>query len=452
MGALCSNRGLPRQEPDVLCCRQWHRPAGNLTAVHQDHQVEAEPEPEGEVSALEDGPPSPPRATAAAEAFGFSSCTRCNPGVSSTAAETVEVTKEDPVYAGQYADRHWEGQGHLTVPGLYKYEGSFQQSKAHGQGVYKGEDGTTYEGQWCQDKKHGHGVFVHADGTVYVGSWQEDVKSGAGVETWVDGTRYKGEFFHGMRHGAGRYKSSRGKYEGQFRNDKMEGTGRYEFTSGRVYVGQWQDGIMLGQGMMEFPDGSKYEGNYERGVKSGFGMLSWPDGRRYRGQWVNGNQHGMGTMVNAAGVELSGEWHNGEFIASADVKAHTEPPRGDSRATKWGITASVRVFSTPGATAEPIGTKDAGAVVRGHCAGDWLALSDEPGFIQVSSQGVRLLKPVMSSPGAWGELKGGGPRAAGGSRSRVAERGVDGNQTEGITSQSPPFNGDAVTAEEARLA
>lgn len=360
-----------------------------------DHNPEVEPEPEGEEIAHHDLPPSPTRATARASSSMLPFRCSCMDNDEGT-AETVDVQKAEPVYTGEWKGEHWHGQGKVSVPGSYQYEGSFLESQAHGQGIYRGAEGTTFEGQWYRDKKHGYGVFVHHDGAVFAGNWIDDEKSGAGVESWVDGTRYKGEFFHGMRHGTGKYRSTRGKYEGQFRNDKMEGQGRYDFTSGRSYLGQWQDGVFLGHGVMDFPDGSKYDGNYERGVRCGVGTMSWPDGRSYYGEWADGNQNGLGVMTNKDGTKICGLWRDGHLAEEQELSV-TEMRPAESKTTRWTVILPVHVRAYPSVEAESLGTKDKGAIIKGFGAGDWLALSEENGFVAIRSNGTTLLKPATGT-------------------------------------------------------
>lgn len=390
MGNVCRTPDFSDQSASHTNAVCWSAFNGTFTKLDQLGEAEEEPEPEG----FDDEQASPSRPTAPVAAS-FFDCRLCI-AHKSASGEPGELLKQEPVYSGQMDGNMYHGSGILEVPGSYTYEGNFHESMAHGHGVYRGEDGGTFEGQWFKDKKQGHGVYVHMDGTVYAGNWFADQKSGVGTEQWPDGTRYKGEFFQGMRHGTGKYKSARGKYEGQFRYDKMEGQGRYEFTNGRTFVGQWEDGTMVGSGTMEFPDGSRYEGAYEKGLKSGGGVFTWPDGRVYKGEWSEGNQHGLGVMVNAAGVEVSGEWRYGAFTKAQDLSTACLAP-GEHKSRRWVVQVHVHVRATPSKESGSLGVKEPGSIVKGHSAGEWLALADEQGFISMQSGNQKILLPVETS-------------------------------------------------------
>ena len=60
-----------------------------------------------------------------------------------------------------------------TWPNGYIYAGEFFDSKWHGQGTLTFPDGATYEGEWVNNKMNGQGIFTWADGKVKKGIWKD---------------------------------------------------------------------------------------------------------------------------------------------------------------------------------------------------------------------------------------------------------------------------------------
>ena len=79
------------------------------------------------------------------------------------------------------------GQGKITIPGsshsnlgAETYEGTWQEDKMCGYGVYKYANGAFYRGDWKDNKHHGKGQYEFPNGTCYVGDWECHLMHGAG--------------------------------------------------------------------------------------------------------------------------------------------------------------------------------------------------------------------------------------------------------------------------------
>ena len=77
-----------------------------------------------------------------------------------------------------------------------------------------------YDGDWEDDKAHGRGVCFYPNGQRYDGEWQDDQRSGWGkLEVPVEGgvevlawESYEGEWSRNAMHGMGRYTFADGSY------------------------------------------------------------------------------------------------------------------------------------------------------------------------------------------------------------------------------------------------
>ena len=84
-----------------------------------------------------------------------------------------------------------------------RYDGEWNDDKAHGRGTLTWADGRRYHGEWSEDKMHGRGTYTWPDGGRYDGECRADKRHGRGTQTWADGGRYDGEWSEGNRHGFG---------------------------------------------------------------------------------------------------------------------------------------------------------------------------------------------------------------------------------------------------------
>ena len=78
------------------------------------------------------------------------------------------------VYVGEtcwQGQRH--GQGTLTSPNGYKYEGEWKDGEANGQGTETFPDGSKYVMEWKNGKHHGQGKYFFPDGRIGIGEFRE---------------------------------------------------------------------------------------------------------------------------------------------------------------------------------------------------------------------------------------------------------------------------------------
>ena len=104
-------------------------------------------------------------------------------------------------YNGQYSGTKKHGQGHWVHPDGDSYEGSFEDNKLVGWGVYiTGRSGKKYVGQWADGKMDGWGVyFFNSQETEYfVGQYRDDKKDGAGLYHFAESGQSKAQVWdHG---------------------------------------------------------------------------------------------------------------------------------------------------------------------------------------------------------------------------------------------------------------
>jgi len=91
----------------------------------------------------------------------------------------------------------------LELDGGARYEGGWNGTQKHGQGILTLADGAQYEGQFAHDRKSGTGIYRYPTGSTYSGQWVDDLQSGRGQERWADGSVFEGAFSNGEKHGKG---------------------------------------------------------------------------------------------------------------------------------------------------------------------------------------------------------------------------------------------------------
>ena len=108
--------------------------------------------------------------------------------------------------------------------------------------------GDIYAGEWKDGKYHGEGIIKYSDGTKYVGKWQDGLPNGKGTLTDSSGNIYIGEFKDGKRHGRGIHTMSDGSiYDGQWEDSLPHGEGIYTFADGTIDKGIWKKGELIKQ-------------------------------------------------------------------------------------------------------------------------------------------------------------------------------------------------------------
>ena len=106
--------------------------------------------------------------------------------------------------------------------------------------------GDVYAGEWKDDKYHGQGTNISVDGTKYVGIWKNGLPNGKGTLTDSSGNKYVGGFKDGKRHGQGTYTMSDGSnYTGQWEDSIPNGEGIYTFADGKIEKGIWKMGELI---------------------------------------------------------------------------------------------------------------------------------------------------------------------------------------------------------------
>ena len=213
------------------------------------------------------------------------------------------------------------GRGVMLWPDGARYEGQWNQSKRHGQGVLTETSSTSYDavydGEWQDGLQHGHGLWRAAPaaspgappgspgappGDVLVtfeGRWQMGLKNGKGVATFMDGSSYDGQYLQGVPHGHGVWRA------GPVASSDGQGAPGEVLVT---YEGSWSTGLREGEGLATFADGSSYGGEYLQGVPHGHGRFRWRDGTELAGEWIEGEQRGTSTVVFANGTKYDGEY------------------------------------------------------------------------------------------------------------------------------------------------
>ncbi len=87
--------------------------------------------------------------------------------------------------SGSVYDGEWKGDlrseyGREMFSNKDLYEGTFQNDKFHGKGVFKWNDGEAYDGDWVNGVREGFGVWKNVRGDVYKGEWKADKFNGKG--------------------------------------------------------------------------------------------------------------------------------------------------------------------------------------------------------------------------------------------------------------------------------
>lgn len=65
-----------------------------------------------------------------------------------------------------------QGQGKLTVPGQFIYEGTFKEGTYHQHGKMQWQNGDCYDGNWKKNRMEGGGLFKHHEGFTLKGSFK----------------------------------------------------------------------------------------------------------------------------------------------------------------------------------------------------------------------------------------------------------------------------------------
>jgi len=180
----------------------------------------------------------------------------------------------------------------------------------------------------------GRGVFNKSN-TRYEGSWKNGKADGQGIMYVEDPIHQRNSY----------------KYEGSFKEGKMDGAGTVTYKNGKRFSAVWKDGKIMKRengdwdlinefgDRIEFNFGSdkdedskalgkgyyvggnrnqscRYEGEFQAGKRSGKGTAIYSNEERYEGDWLFDKRHGRGIQTfklsanSCAAYKYDGEWHH----------------------------------------------------------------------------------------------------------------------------------------------
>ena len=96
------------------------------------------------------------------------------------------------IYAGEWKDGKYYGQGTIKYSDETKYVGLWEGGLPNGQGTFTDSNGNMYVGEWKDGKRHGQGTYTMSDGSKYVGQWEDSIPNGEGIYTFAGGKIDKG--------------------------------------------------------------------------------------------------------------------------------------------------------------------------------------------------------------------------------------------------------------------
>ena len=233
--------------------------------------------------------------------------------------------------------------GGVDRENLDAYEGSFQNGKREGKGVWHGEFGL-YTGEFKSDQICGEGVLELSSGDIITGCFSnrdDDNKAmieanpyiqgepdGDVVINFADGSYYKGKMQQGRITGIGEYYSMTERYVGELENGRYHGQGVWTSADGNIArEGLWKEGYLHGSGCQTVRDQNEsFTGHYNLGAKKGKGIDSDDDFHRI-GFYTNGQNYqfaetccGKNKSFTHEGVWLGGRACAGGMITSKKMK------------------------------------------------------------------------------------------------------------------------------------
>jgi hypothetical protein len=145
------------------------------------------------------------------------------------AAQGAWAQSKLPPCKGHYAANKWTNcYGTNMTPTGAIYAGEWLDDKFDGQGTYSFRDGKKYTGQFRNNKRNGEGTFTWPDGARYVGGYKDDIRNGRGTFTYPNGTKFVGEYRDDLRNGPGTEYGADGRVlrSGIWENDELKKTSR----------------------------------------------------------------------------------------------------------------------------------------------------------------------------------------------------------------------------------
>ena len=116
--------------------------------------------------------------------------------------------------------------------------------------TFRFPSGATYSGQFSGTKKHGQGYWLHPEGDSYEGTFEDNRHSGWGVYvTGKSGKKYVGQWGDGKMNGWGVYFFNPQEtefYVGMYKDDRKDGPGLYRFAETGLSKSQvWANGEVV---------------------------------------------------------------------------------------------------------------------------------------------------------------------------------------------------------------
>ncbi|BCU03105.1 morn repeat domain [Pandoravirus japonicus] len=241
-----------------------------------------------------------------------------------TCADTKPDGGNRGTYRGMFRDGTYSGYGIVEYNQGDRYEGEWQDGRAHGLGTYTSADAKeTYRGHWERGRHDGFGVLVYREGHRYEGEWRDGERHGHGIYTCVDGWRVCGTFDGGVQRGYA---------------ERVE-------PDGRVYRGECLDGLPHGRGVLCCPDGTADErlfrhGQFCDGRPDVYRVVrSRADGFRYEGEWHDSRgSTGHGVCDYPDGSRVTGTW-DGATLVDGAIDRHAPSCAAESSCVACGILA-----------------------------------------------------------------------------------------------------------------
>lgn len=187
-------------------------------------------------------------------------------------AQMIPVAREGVAETGSVQSQESNSVQFLEWQDGSKYYGSIVNGSRHGKGIFIWSNGSRYDGEWFNNEMHGSGTLLLVSGMLYGGtnwkwyngSFQNGKYHGDGIFNWPDGSIYEGQWKQSRPHGYGSYESKTGgKYIGEWRYGTQYGTGTCLYSNGIMYTGEFKNNLRHGVGTCQWPNGSSYSGLWD---------------------------------------------------------------------------------------------------------------------------------------------------------------------------------------------
>lgn len=181
-------------------------------------------------------------------------CLLCHPPPLATTAPIIESTNSSSRFFACAAEPQMKNAPPARKKEISSTGQSFTQAQVNQISDKRFQDDDLWGGYTGDidnnSKRHGRGVMKYDNGAVYDGEWQHDMADGTGTYRWPDGDIYSGEWKKDVRHGTGIYRWSNDEVDVQHcEDDEFKGEGvRWSAdrkTAWRLINGEKQSDITL---------------------------------------------------------------------------------------------------------------------------------------------------------------------------------------------------------------